>query len=105
MEEFNLKHIKTEKGGVNSTSIISEGEHDRGKNMEPLEFTKAVLQNCGEYRMKDMRVIPTERGTAFMRQLSSIKSIDPARTFFGTESKVASHLYGGTTKEILESNL
>jgi hypothetical protein len=52
-----------------------------------------------------MRVIPTERGTGFMRKLSSIQSIDPARTFFGAGSRVASNLYGGTTKEILESTM
>jgi hypothetical protein len=52
-----------------------------------------------------MRVIPTERGTGFMRKLSSIQSIDPARTFFGAGSRVATNLYGGTTKEILESTM
>ena len=52
-----------------------------------------------------MKVIPTERGTGFMRKLSSIQSIDPARTFFGAGSKVAAGLYGNATKEALETNL
>jgi hypothetical protein len=30
--------------------------------------------------------------------------MDPTRTFFGTGSKVAANLYGGATKDILESN-
>lgn len=55
--------------------------------------------------MKDMKVIPTERGTGFMRKLSSIQSIDPARTFFGAGSKIATNLYGNTSKEILESTM
>lgn len=40
-----------------------------------------------------------------MRKLSSIKSIDPARTFFGAGSKVAAGIYGNTSKEMLESSL
>ena len=40
-----------------------------------------------------------------MRKLSSIQSIDPARTFFGAGSKVAANLYGNATKEALENSM
>lgn len=56
-------------------------------NVDPASFTKAVLQNCGEIRLKDKNVITTERGSGFMRKFSLLNTTNPAKTFFGTKSK------------------
>ena len=47
--------------------------------------------------MKNKSVIPTDRGSGFMRQMSNMQSNDPARTFFGLKSNAPEKLYGGTS--------
>ena len=72
--------------------------------LDPNDFTKIVLQNCGEYRQRNKSVLPTERGTGFMRKISVLQgSNDPAKTFFGLQSQTAEQLYGGTSRDHLQA--
>jgi hypothetical protein len=40
--------------------------------MNPIEYTRNVLENCGEFRVKDQSVTKTERGSGFLRKMSNI---------------------------------
>ena len=70
------------------------GARGNPPGLDPTGFARAVLQNCGEYRLRDPRVVTTNRGTDFMRKLGALQSPDPARTFFGSMSKGAFKTYG-----------
>lgn len=73
-----------------------------GEAVDPKEFARTVLQNCGELRLKSQKVIVTERGTGFLRKLEQMKSKNPAETFYGTRSGVAEKIFGDTRPEYLE---
>ena len=64
---------------------MREGSGGRltGGGLDPKQFAHAVLQNCGQIRLKDQSVGQTEIGADFLRKAGGLRSPDPARTFFG----------------------
>jgi len=82
--------------GSNQEVVANGGAGARGAlpGLDPTGFARAVLENCGEYRKRDPRVVTTGRGTDFMRKLGALRSPDPARTFFGAAGKDAFKTYG-----------
>lgn len=77
-------------------AMYQDANNRRGSKspaLDPRDFAKAVLQNCGEIRIKDNCVPTCRTGTDFMRKVGGILSPDPARTFFGLGSKNALKAY------------
>lgn len=69
--------------------MISEFEVDEQQNrqqLDPFQFTKTVLENCGQVRFKDKRITKTDRGQDFLRKLPNLNSSNPAQTFYGTDN-------------------
>jgi hypothetical protein len=42
------------------------------RNIPAKDFVRTVLQNCGEYRLKNQAVVTTERGAGFLRNINRI---------------------------------
>ena len=82
--------------GGSEARILDSPKNERGSKspgLDPKDFARAVLQNCGEIRIKDNCVPTCRTGTDFMRKVGGILSPDPARTFFGLGSKNALKAY------------
>ncbi len=80
---------ETLSNGGSVKAVEEDVRREHKATLDPKDFARAVLQNCGEIRFKDQNVTTVERGTNFMRKLNHLQSPDPARTFFGTVSKNA----------------
>ena len=72
------------------------------KNIPAKDFLRTVLQNCGEYRLKNQAVVTTERGASFLRNLNRLGSEDPAATFFGSNNNVPKNIFGDTSTQHLK---
>lgn len=41
-------------------------------NIDPKGYARTVLEHCGEIRVKDQKVVTTERGFGFLRKLTNM---------------------------------
>jgi hypothetical protein len=105
VSDFDLRHefqlnMRNQNGGVSNrnpeeNTTDEEKSKDNRPQVDPKEFTKLVLQNCGEYRFKDQKILTTERGSGFIRKLSHNPHMnDPISTFYGTTVKTGRNVFG-----------